>query len=202
MIPSNPSPTTLRRYRDNILATYERATEEQKAKGKQWYPVAHDLATMLADGDTRKGAGVIAALSANKSWSENTKIATRALGSGKATGHVRDALTKATRILNGADPADVLPMGAKTGNFYRCILDPADPEPVCVDRHAHDVAVGKAFGNDDRGLSSKGRYAALAGAYRSAAGRLGILPSELQAITWVVQVESLRGIGSRGSNHG
>lgn len=202
MIPANPSPTTLRRYRDNIIETYGRATDAQKAKGMQWYPVAHDLADMLADGDVRKGAGVIAALSANKSWSENTKIATRALGSGKATGHVRDALTKATRIMNGADPADVLPMGAKTGNFYRCILDPTDPEPVCVDRHAHDVAVGKAYGNDDRGLSSKGRYAALAGAYRTAAERLGILPQELQAITWVVQVESLRGLGTRGSNHG
>ncbi len=202
MIPANPSPTTLRRYRDNIIATYERATDEQKAKGKHWYPVAHDLATMLADGNTRMGAGVIAALSANKSWSENTRIAARAFGSGKATGHVRDALTKATRIMNGADPADVLPMAAKTGNFYRCILDPSDPEPVCVDRHAHDVATGHTLGNEDRGLSSKGRYAALAGAYRAAADRLGILPQELQAITWTVHVESLRGLGTRGSNHG
>ena len=55
MIPANPSPTTLRRYRDNIIATYERATEDQKLKGKMWYPVAHDLATMIADGDTRMG---------------------------------------------------------------------------------------------------------------------------------------------------
>lgn len=201
MIPANPSPTTRRRYRDNIIAAYNAATEDQKAKGKQWYPVAHDLATMIADGDTRKGAGVIAALSANKSWSENTKIATRAFGSGKATGHVRDALTKATRIMNGADPADVLPMGAKTGNFYRCILDPSDPVPVCVDRHAHDVAVGRVFGDDDRGLSAKGRYNALADAYRAAAQILGIVPSELQAVTWVAQVESLHGTATRGNNH-
>ena len=165
------------------------------------YPVAHDLAEMISGGDVRKGAGVIAALSANKSWSENVKIATRAFGSGKATGHVKDAINKATRIMNGADPADVLPMGAKTGNFYLCILDPSDPHPVCVDRHAHDVAVGRTFGDADRGLSSKGRYNALASAYRAAAERLGILPSELQAITWVVQVESLRGTSTRGHNH-
>jgi len=201
MIPANPSATTRRRYAHNIINAYVNATEAQKLKGRQWYPVAHDLATLLADGDTRKGAGVIAALSANKSWSENTKIATRALGSGKATGHVRDALTKATRILNGADPTDVLPMGAKTGNFYRCILDPSDPEPVCVDRHAHDVAVGKAYGDAERGLSAKGRYAALAQCYRDAAKMLGMTPSELQAITWVAQVESLRGIGTRGNKH-
>lgn len=202
MIPANPSETSRRRYRDNIIATYNRATEDQRLKGKQWYPVAHDLATMLADGDTRKGAGVIAALSANKSWTENTKIATRAFASGKATGHVKDAILKATRIMNGADPADVLPMSLKTGNFYRCILDPSDPDAVVIDRHAHDIALGRPLGNADRGLSSKGRYDALAGAYRAAAARLGILPSELQAITWTVQVESLRGLGTRGHNHG
>lgn len=201
MIPANPSATTRRRYAHNIINAYVNATDEQKAKGKHWYPVAHDLAEMISGGDVRMGAGVIAALSANKSWSENIKIATRALGSGRATGHVKDALTKATRIMNGADPVTVLPMSAKTGNFYRCILDPTDPEPVCVDRHAHDVAVGKAYGNAERGLSSKGRYAALADAYRYAARQLGIVPSELQAIVWVAQVESLRGIGTRGNNH-
>lgn len=201
MIPANPSETTRRRYRDNIIATYERATEDQILKGKMWYPVAHDLATMIADGDTRMGAGVIAALSANKSWSENTKIATRAFASGKATGHVKDAILKATRIMNGEDPANVLPMAAKTGQFYLCILNPSDPHAVVIDRHAHDVAVGRTFGDADRGLSAKGRYNALADAYREAAKRLGILPSELQAITWVVQVESLRGQGTRGHKH-
>lgn len=201
MIPPNPSATTRRRYAHNIIGAYANATEAQKLKGKHWYPVAHDLATMLADGDTRMGAGVIAALSANKSWSENTKIATRAFGSGKATGHVKDALTKATRIMNGADPADVLPMSAKTGNFYRCILDPSDPEPVCIDRHAHDIAVGRTYGEENRGLSAKGRYEALADCYRYAARQLGILPSELQAVVWVAHVESLHGIGTRGAGH-
>ena len=192
VIPSNPSPTTRRRYVANILATYGRATEDQILRGKAWYPDARDIAERIGKGDVRMGAGVIAALSANKSWPENVKIATRALGSGKATGHVKDAITKATRIMNGADPADVLPMAAKTGNFYRCILDPSDPDAVCVDRHAHDVAVGRTFGSADRGLSTKGRYDALAECYRTAARRLGILPSELQAVTWVVQIESIR----------
>lgn len=201
MIPVNPSATTRRRYRDNIISTYERATDEQKIKGKQWYPIAHDLAEMISGGDVRKGAGVLAALSANKSWSENVKLGTRAFASGKPSGHTKVMITKAVRIMNGEDPANVLPMGLKTGNFYRCILNPADPDAVCVDRHAHDIAVGKAYGDADRGLSSVGRYNAIADAYRAAAARLGILPQELQAITWVVQVESLRGKGTRGHNH-
>jgi len=201
MIPANPSATTRRRYVSNILAAYNAATEEQKIKGKEWYADAHALAVELAHGDVVKGAGVIAALSANKSWSENVRLARRAFAEGVPSGHTSANLFKAERILKGDDPADVLPMGAKTGNFYMSILDPSDPYPVTVDRHAHDIAVGRTFGDADRGLSSKGRYEAIADAYRRAGKRLGITPSELQAITWVRQVESLRGIGTRGHNH-
>lgn len=201
MIPVNPSMSTRRRYALNILAAYRNSTDAQKLKGAQWYPVAHDLAEMISGGDVRKGAGVIAALSANKSWSENVKLSTRAFASGKATGHTKVTLTKATRIMNGEDPTTLLPMGLKTGNFYRSIIDPTDPEPVCVDRHAHDVAVGRIYGEEERGLSSKGRYAAIADAYRRAAKVLGMVPSELQAIVWVAHVENLRGTGTRGNNH-
>jgi hypothetical protein len=200
MIPSNPSETTRRRYRDNILAAYDRATEDQKLKGKQWYPVAHDLAEMISGGDVVKGAGVIAALSANKSWAENVKLSARAFASGKPSGHTKVMITKAVRIMNGEDPVRLLG-GLKTGNFYQCILDPSDPQPVCIDRHAHDVAVGRTFGNQDRGLSAKGRYDALADAYRAAADRIGILPQELQAIVWVAHVETLRGKSTRGHKH-
>lgn len=201
MIPANPSATTRRRYVRNIIEAYREATEDQILKGKSWYPDAHSLAASLSPDDVRKGAGVIAALSANKSWAENQRLALRAFVTGKPYGHTAVNLVKAERIMDGADPADILPMDAKTGNFYRCILDPSDPVPVCVDRHAHDVAVGRTFGNSDRGLSSKGRYAAVADAYRAAAARLGITPSTLQAIVWVRHVESLHGIGTRGSNH-
>jgi hypothetical protein len=163
-----------------------------------WYVTANQLATMIADGDTRMGAGVIAAMSANKRWSENTKIATRAFASGKATGHVKDAIRKATMIMNGADPARILPMRLKTGNFYQCILNPAHPTAVCVDRHANDVAVGHVYGDDDRGLGSVKRYTTLTDAYRTAAERVGIAPCQMQAITWVVHVERIAGVGTRG----
>lgn len=201
MIPANPSATTRRRYRDNILATYHRATEEQRLTGKSWYPDAHALALEIANGDAVKGAGVIAALSANKSWAENVKLSRRAFAEGEPSGHTSANLVKAWRIMHDDSPWDVLPMEAKTGQFFRCILNPADPDAVVIDRHAHDVAVGRTFGDQDRGLGAKGRYNALAEAYRDAARRLGILPQELQAITWTVQVESLRGQGTRGHKH-
>jgi hypothetical protein len=88
-------------------------------------------------------------------------------------------------------------MDMKTGNFYRCIVDPTDAEAVCIDRHAHDIAVGRPYGDADRGLSAKGRYAVLSLAYRNAAAKLGVLPSVLQATTWVVWTESLAGVKRR-----
>ncbi|MFF5973715.1 hypothetical protein ACFY7C_19520 [Streptomyces sp. NPDC012769] len=196
MIPVSPSESTRRRYVRNIVKTYRQATEDQVVRGKAWYRTAHQLADMMSGGDVRAGAGVIAALSANKAWDMNRRLAQDAFA-GRLHGHVGDALTKAAKIMAGADPAEVLPMDIKTGNFYRCILDPEDPEAVCIDRHAHDVALGTPKGNADRGLSSKGRYAALSLAYRNAAAILGVLPSQVQAVTWVVWTESLAGVKRR-----
>lgn len=197
MIKTTPSDSTRRRYIRNIIRVYEQATEDQKTRGANWYRTAHQLADFLAEGDVVKGAGVIAALSANKSWDLNQKIARRALTTGVLSGHTGANLAKAAKIIAGADPSTVLPMDAKTGNFYRCILDPDDQESVCIDRHAHDIAVGRPYGDADRGLSAKGRYAVLSLAYRNAAAKLGVSPSTLQATTWVVWTEHLAGVNRR-----
>lgn len=196
MIPTKPSDSTRRRYIANIVKVYEQATEDQKRRGAEWYRTAHQLADFLSEGDVKRGAGVIAALSANKAWDMNQRLARDAFN-GEAHGHTATNLAKVAKIMAGVDPSEVLPMDAKTGNFYRCILDPEDAEAVCIDRHAHDVAVGRPWGDDDRGLSAKGRYAVLSLAYRNAAAKLGILPSVLQATTWVVWTESLAGVKRR-----
>lgn len=202
MIPTTADAATFERYVSNIITRYGQASVEQKIAGERWYVTAHQLADMITDGDVVKGAGVIAALSANKSWTENVKITRRAFATGTASGHVRDALRKAERIMNGEAPEDVLPMGAKTGNFYRCILDPHDASAVCIDRHAHDIAVGEIYGNKDRGLSSVRRYNLLAEAYREAARRLNTNPATVQAVTWVVQVEHYSQWNARKSSNG
>lgn len=196
MIPLSPSDGTRRRYVRNIVKVYEQATEDQKVRGSNWYPTAHQLADFLSEGNVQMGAGVIAALSANKAWDLNQKLARRAF-KGDVSGHTGDNLAKVAKILAGADPSEVLPMSAKTGNFYRCILDPADAEAVCIDRHAHDIAAGRPYGDGERGLGAKARYAVVSLAYRNAAAKLGILPSELQATAWVVWTESLAGVNRR-----
>lgn len=185
------SEETREEYTENIIAAWRAATPDQVQRGRTWYRTANALAAAIADGCARAGAGVIAALSANKSWADNTELARRVYTTGVPSGHVKDALTKVAKIMGGADPSDVLPMDRKTGMFFRCIADPSDPDAVVVDRHAHDIAVGEIYGQRDRGLSSASRYELLANCYREAAMRLGELPSTVQAVTWVAHTERI-----------
>lgn len=173
-------------YVANIVDVYRSATPDQLVTGQQWYRTAHDMAGLMTDGDVRLGAGLLAALSPQTAWWLNVQLASDAYETGEPRGHLGDALSKATRILAGIDPQSVLPMDRKTGHFYRLILDPTDAEAVCIDRHAHDVAVGRAYGCEERGLGAHGRYALIAHCYREAAIQLGVLPSTAQAVTWVV----------------
>ncbi|MEU0924551.1 DUF7178 family protein [Streptomyces malaysiensis] len=198
MIPVKVSSETRERYVRNIISVWRAATPEQMQRGRMWYHAANQLASLITDGDARTGAGVIAALSANKSWSENCRLARRAYETGVLSGHVQDALAKVAKIMAGTDPAEVLPMERKTGMFFRSIADPSDRDAVVIDRHAHDVAVGETYGNRDRGLGSVNRYALLADCYREAALWLGELPSTVQSVTWVVHTERIAGTGTRG----
>ncbi|MFJ5532430.1 hypothetical protein [Streptomyces sp. NPDC093261] len=175
----------------NVLDAWDGTSEDQRARGAQWYRVANQLARQMAGGDARTGAGVIAALSAQASWERNTRDAA-ALLAGRPVLNTRERLAKAHRILAGEDPDDVLPRGLKTWHFYRCIADPDDAAAVVIDRHAHDLAVGRRLGTAYRGLGYRPRYDLFAGAYRAAAGQLGVLPSTLQAATWLAWTEDPR----------
>ncbi|MEO3852596.1 hypothetical protein ABGB09_34105 [Streptomyces sp. B8F3] len=199
MISAQASEGSRERYVQNIMRMRNSATAEQEVRGRTWYRTAHDLADLIGDGNARMGAGVLAALSANKRWADNVRLAVRAVRTGEPSGSFKDALGKAARILSGEDPAQVLPMHLKTGNFFAAIANPDDPEAVVVDRHAHDIAVGQVNGSGDRGLTHPPRYRLLADAYREAARRLGEPPSTTQAITWVVHTERLAGTGTRGA---
>jgi hypothetical protein len=188
MIPTVATDVELDRYVTNIVSAYQSATPDQRERGRQWYPVAHDIALIIGQGDVRKGAGILAALSANKRWEINVELATDA-SNGNVHGHTELVLSKVRAMLEGADPVELLPMQLKTGNFWRTIVSPDDPDPVVIDRHAHDAAVGERYGDRNRGLSNVNRYATLALAYRLAARQLDELPSVVQATVWVRQID-------------
>jgi len=189
-IPTRPADAQRAAYVANIIAAYRAATPEQTDAGHRWYPQAHDMATWMA-GDPVVGAGVLAAFSANTGWGRTVNLAVKAFSTGEPSGHTGAVISKARAIMAGVDPASVLPMTKKTGHFFQAIANPSDPHPVVIDRHAHDLAVGVRFGNDDRGLDNLNRYNSLVDAYRAAATELGELPSVVQAVTWVAWREPL-----------
>lgn len=179
-----------------ILDTLEDATEDEYVLGKAWYLEAHWIASQVGP-TTVQGAGIIAALSPQIGWVDNVAAA-RALALGdpegafKTFGCLGPNVDKATRILRGEAPLDVLG-GRKVRSFYRNIVDPHHDGPVTVDRHALNLALvgpgGK--GANDKLLARKGGYQLVAAAYRTAAREAWMRPNEVQAITWLVQRRKL-----------
>lgn len=186
MIKTKANDAELEAYVQNIIKVWQQASQDQRVAGTTWYQRAHELADMITDGHPREGAGILAALSPMIDWEHNVELAKQALDTGVPSGHFGDALAKVTKIIAGVDPEELLPMNLKTGMFFRLINDPSDPDAIVIDRHAHDVAVGRRYGSESRGLSNAQRYATLAHAYREAARRLDQLPSTVQATTWLV----------------
>ena len=199
MIPIKPESGAVEYYVRNIRSVWNLATESQLNDGRDWYPQAHRTARMLADGDVTVGAGLLAALSPQTAWWMNVELACDAFETGGARRHTSDSCGKANKIMAGVDPALVLPMARKTGQFYRCIKDPTDETTVCVDRHAYDICVGIPLGDWKRGLSTQSRYDLVADCYRAAAWSLGELPMVVQAACWVAWRDTLAGVGTRGS---
>lgn len=179
----------------NIRAKLASASKEDISAGKIWYPKAYDHAVRIGSGNVEKGAGILAALSPATEWDTNVEGAYHVAKTGTSF-HMQtgDNNEKALRILKGEHPLDVLG-GHKVTNFYHNILNPDDPHPITIDRHAHDIAIGKPFGqkSDQKAqlsLGTQGRYNHFKEAYLNAAEQSGIkIPNQLQAMTWVAHRE-------------
>ena len=178
---SRPAPTRRTMVR-RIEAIYAQATPQEVDEGMYWYAKAHAIARSL-DPDPAIGAGIIAALSPQLSWGNNVKAAKALVAGIRPTRPLPASIAKAERIHGGEAPAAVLG-GKKVTAFYANILDPQDALTVTIDRHAVALATGWSPMEGTLLLGRKGGYEAVADAYRHAARRLGILPSQVQAITW------------------
>jgi hypothetical protein len=168
-------------YVNNLLAAWDQVPESTRQLGRAWYPEAHKLAVKFGHGDARMGAGLIAALSPQKAWDINVKLAERA-SNGDFSGHVTDALNKARRIMAGEHPAVVLPRNKKTWFFFHNVWLPDDLAGVTVDRHAYRVAT---FDWDNGSPVIRDRmYAGIMRSYIHAAYRAGEIPCDFQAGLW------------------
>lgn len=72
------------------------------------------------------------------------------------------------------------------------LINPDDPDAVCLDRHAKSAAYGRKL-LDRESVVSVSKYDWLAEHFRREARRAGVLPNQFQAICWVVW-RRLRGV--------
>lgn len=175
---------------ERITETFYRATSADLRQGSDWYNAAHTFCIGLADRygiSVRQAAGIVASLSPQTGWAENMRRADHLCRTEGCAGLSRN-VAKARAILFGQVPEDVLApkcsagYGPKVRAFYANILDPENPEPVTVDRHAYVIAYGT-----ENGISRIGRqngYDRVACLYRETARDLGLRPNVLQAVTW------------------
>jgi len=182
----------------NITSVYRDADETQHAEGLLWYSDAQKAAYHIAvkyDVAVYIVAAVIAALSPNNKWSRNvtnaaTLIAAFIRGDGidsvkVSTYHAMKR--KAWDILAARpnyDGAKTMLKGQKITSFFCDIMGEFN---VTIDGHARNIAYGERIGlRDDRTNIGVREYRALQAAYEEAARRVGLMPYQLQAITWRV----------------
>ena len=168
---------------DNIISTYLRATDAQHDAGMSWYDDTHAFASELSPGDVWRGAGVIAAFSPVCPWPRNVELARNAFLTGVATGHTAMFCGFAQRILDGELTLDVL-KGDKTRAFASAIADPANSTIATIDRHAHDIAMGRIHTDKERKIGKR-LFRTLSDAYVESAELVGVSVAQIQAITWV-----------------
>lgn len=167
----------------NIMRCYRRADPTARIANALWYADAQRVALELSPGDVWRGAGVLSALSPMKEWKLNVRIARASFDTGIAQGNVGQHVVKAQRILDGEYAMDVL-NGDKTRSFAEAIATAGNGKIATIDRHAHDIAMGRVFTDKERKIGKR-IYRDMAAAYLECAEYTGESVNAIQAITWV-----------------
>ena len=182
----------------NIISVYRDADKTQHAEGLLWYSDAQKAAHNIAvkyDVPVYIVVAVIAALSPNNKWSRNIVNADALIGAfirGDGLLSVKVSTyhamkRKAWDILMARpdyDGAKAMLKGQKITSFFCDIMGEFN---VTIDGHARNIAYGERVSlTDDRSNIGVREYRALQAAYEEAARRVGLMPYQLQAITWRV----------------
>ena len=150
--------------------------------GHDWYNDARQLVSDLsAKHEVPKTtvAGIISALSPQKSWHENIKLADKVL-SGSTRGHTRGQLNKAYQIMLTEQKGEICAIlhGLKTVNFFLNLI--GDPDAVTVDRHIIKASLGHEL---SVGITNR-QYLIIEDQVRIIAKKHNKAPSAVQAIIW------------------
>lgn len=171
----------------NIETIYNRCTSDDINNGKTWYENAKSFSIYLSKeyGVTEiQSAGIIAALSPQKSWESNMKIAEHFIESnGAAHVHTGVQLAKAKHILYNPLTNDQVYHtlgGLKTKNFFYNIYKPDCKDFITIDRHHLNVCYA-----EDKVSCTNKQYEFLKENTAIFANKINMIPSILQATLWV-----------------
>lgn len=181
-----------------ILRFYKQATTSERKAGLIWYNEAHQYALELAGRfglSVQQASGIIAALSPQCGWIENKRFAVTFLlrPNGRVKNRVEDGKARAILSLTKEDAIyQALALSGKafkTKSFFLNISNPDIQTNVTIDRHAiasclqtPDTveALSNAYGH-----LTETQYNFFQSCYIHAAGQVGVLPHQLQAIVWI-----------------
>lgn len=166
-----------------------KATPEQMQHGLDWYSEANAMCKDFADYYDRplfNVVGILAALSPMTGWNENKRRLVLYFETGYVA-HTQVMAKKIVQIEAAKDEKAVALVLAgngkfqKTVNFFWNILHPDVELGVTIDRHAITIA-----GGDGKKDVTPKRYTDASLKYTEVAKKLGILPHQAQAVSWVV----------------
>ena len=177
----------------HILNWYNKASGIELVQGLDWYEDANEYAMYLADKynviDLFKVSQVIALLSPQVDWETNKKNAEKIIDCWYSSYDFMSLKIFATEVqkancidcLNGDYSIPVTAL--KTRSFAINIYNPSIRDCITIDRHATKVALNdlKAGGV----ALTKKNYFEISKAYKAVSLKLGITPSQLQAVTWI-----------------
>ena len=179
-------------YVDNILKMYHLASKDDIDNGRSWYERASRFCQTLADNYSRTladVAGIMSCLSPATSFEQNVIDTVNVIAGNdhETVSTYGPQYAKALDIRDwGIRPDDVVGQN-KTAAFWLNIVNPTTNGRVTVDRHSARVAVDVNMTADESYfyINTPAKYQVLENAYKLAAGKIGVLPHVLQAITWL-----------------
>lgn len=179
-------------YVKNIETVYNAANKKEVNDGVTWYGRAREFCEALAYKHNLpiwKVALMVSALSPRNKWGRN-KADTRAvilkgLDAKCATFHTNKE--KACKIFHASsltEGLEILGKGKKTRAFFMNIYN-YNSNKVCIDSWACRIA---KLGKDSPTVK---QYIDLEKAYQIVAAKHGLVPMDLQAVTWVAYRDRL-----------
>ncbi len=181
------------RMRTNIKKVLHRADAVDISEGRVAYYRYREVCCRVAERYGYPVESIIAcfaALSPNLDYRGNVRSLLSVVEGHKAGRPVETIKTagynacrdRAYSYLSGVSFWDTV-HGPKIRAFYQNILHPMSAEYVTIDGHAVNIVYGKVRPLKEV-VRSKWKYPVVAEAYKVVAAKHGLIPNQLQAITW------------------